>query len=278
MRVVAATESGVPERPNEDHLEVGASTVIVIDGATARTETGCIHGVAWYAAQLGSAVQDRQYAETTLTAALAQAIDDVTALHRDTCDLGHPGTPSAVIAILRRTEDAFQWLVLGDVTLVLDRSDKCEVVTEGHAHVASAEQAEADKYPIGDPHKAEAMLRMKKVELAQRNVPGGFWVASTDPRAANHALTGEVPVNELRRALLMSDGAARLTDKFGLLSHIEALELVSTQGPQELLRQVRAAEAQDPGGRTWPRNKKSDDATIVFCDFTGSGFRPPDPS
>jgi len=164
------------------------------------------------------------------------------------------------------------------VTLVLDRSDKCEVVTEGHAHVASAEQAEADKYPIGDPHKAEAMLRMKKVELAQRNVPGGFWVASTDPRAANHALTGEVPVNELRRALLMSDGAARLTDKFGLLSHIEALELVSTQGPQELLRQVRAAEAQDPDGRTWPRNKKSDDATIVFCDFTGSGFRPPDPS
>jgi hypothetical protein len=212
-------------------------------------------------------VQDRQYAEDALTTALARAIEDVASLHRHTCDLKHPGTPSAAIAILRKAGEVFQWLVLGDVTLVLDQGDTVRVVTDDHGHVAAAEQAEADKFPIGDPRKAEAMIRMKRVELAHRNVPGGFWVASTDPTVAEHALTGEVPASDLQRALLMSDGAARLADTFKMLTHADVLKLVATQGPQEVIRRVREAESQDPEGRRWPRNKRSDDATALLCDF-----------
>jgi len=267
MRVQAATESSVPSRPNEDHIEIGSDIAIVIDGATSRTETGCIHGVSWYAAQLGSAVQNRQYAESTLTATLARAIEDVAALHSHTCDLAHPGTPSAAITILRRAHDRFQWLVLGDVTLILETDEKLDVVSDDHSHVAAEEQAEADQYPIGDPRKVEAMRRMKLVELSQRNVPGGFWVASTDPSVVEHTLTGEVPSASLKRALLLSDGAARLVDMFEMATHLELLDLTSSKGPQEVLRQVRAAEAEDPDGRRWPRNKHSDDATAVLCDF-----------
>jgi hypothetical protein len=42
------------------------------------------------------------------------------------------------------------------------------------------------------------------------------------------------------------------------------LALLEESGPDELLRQVRAAEAVDPEGRQWPRTKRSDDATAVF--------------
>jgi hypothetical protein len=35
-------------------------------------------------------------------------------------------------------------------------------------------------------------------------------------------------------------------------------------GSEELLRQVRAAEAVDPEGRQWPRTKRSDDATAIY--------------
>ena len=37
---------------------------------------------------------------------------DVAALHADTCDLGHPGSPSATVAILREQPDAVDCLVL----------------------------------------------------------------------------------------------------------------------------------------------------------------------
>jgi hypothetical protein len=44
----------------------------------------------------------------------------------------------------------------------------------------------------------------------------------------------------------------------------ELLALLDETGPDELLRQVRAAEAVDLQGRQWPRTKRSDDATAVY--------------
>ena len=97
-----------------------------------------------------------------------------------------------------------------------------------------------------------------------RNRPGGYWVAAADPQAASQALTGSLPSKTLRRAVLLSDGASRLVDPFGLATWEELLALLDENGPEELLRQVRAAEAVDPEGRQWPRTKRSDDATVVY--------------
>jgi hypothetical protein len=45
---------------------------------------------------------------------------------------------------------------------------------------------------------------------------------------------------------LLSDGASRLVDLFELATWEELLALLDENGPDELLRQVRAAEATDP--------------------------------
>jgi hypothetical protein len=46
--------------------------------------------------------------------------------------------------------------------------------------------------------------------------------------------------------------------------------LLEESGPDELVRQVRAAEAVDPEGRQWPRTKRSDDATAVYLTLDGA--------
>ncbi|WP_344452242.1 hypothetical protein [Actinocorallia aurantiaca] len=51
---------------------------------------------------------------------------------------------------------------------------------------------------------------------AYRNHPGGFWVASTKPAAAREVLTGTVPLEEVASVSVMTDGATRLVDLFGL--------------------------------------------------------------
>ncbi len=66
-------------------------------------------------------------------------------------------------------------------------------------------------------------------------------------------MTGTLPDKSLHRAVLLSDGASRLVDPFELATWEELLELLDESGPDELLRQVRAAEAIDPEGRQWPR-------------------------
>jgi hypothetical protein len=96
-------------------------------------------------------------------------------------------------------------------------------------------------------------------------------VAAADPRAASQAVTGTLPATSLRRAVLLSDGASRLVDLFELATWEELLALLDETGPEELLRQVRAAEVVDPEGRQWPRTKRSDDATAVYLVLSPDG-------
>ncbi|WP_129782899.1 hypothetical protein [Promicromonospora panici] len=264
MQVAIAAQPGSPDGASEDSTATGPDILVLLDGATARTGTGCIHGVSWFAAHLAEGIKD--HAALGPAGALAAAISQTADLHRGTCDLTHPGTPSAAVAIVQVSEGTLRYLVLGDVTVVIDTANGLRVVSDQRvSQTALAERAAADAMHASDPAKAAALVRMKHAELAARNVPGGFWVATTDPAAAEHALTGEIPLSEVRQVATLSDGAARAVDPFGLYDWPGALDVLRESGPGELIRQVRAAEASDPEATRWPRNKLSDDATAAYC-------------
>ncbi|MCZ9338495.1 integrase, partial [Streptomyces sp. TRM76130] len=89
------------------------------------------------------------------------------------------------------------------------------------------------------------------------------WIAGPDPRAAEHALTGTVPVDSMASVTLLSDGATRLVDKFGLADWRDVLTALGSSGPDGLIRRVREVEDGDPDGRRWPRGKARDDATVL---------------
>ncbi|MEU8269387.1 hypothetical protein AB0B89_19795 [Sphaerisporangium sp. NPDC049002] len=87
------------------------------------------------------------------------------------------------------------------------------------------------------------------------NRDGGFWVAAPDPLAAEQALTGTLPADQIRAAALLSDGASRFVDRFGLATWRQVLDILAQDGPAELIRQVRQAERSDLHGKRWPRGK-----------------------
>ncbi len=266
MRVSAFSDPADDNGANEDYVSAAPGLVVVLDGATVRTETGCSHGAAWYANHLGSALStlasDRR---VSLSTALRTAIQHVANQHGE-CDLNHPGTPSAAVAVLRINGDTLEYLLLGDITIVIDSTDGLHVVVDDRVDAtARGEREGADRYPIGSPEKQSALLRMKHAELAVRNQPGGYWVAAADPNVVTQALTGQVVLSELKRAAVLTDGAARIVAMFNLLDWPELLDLLSKTGPDEVVRRIRAVEAADPDGHRWPRNKRSDDATIVYA-------------
>jgi hypothetical protein len=265
-----ATQAGESGAVNEDYAAIGDDTVVVLDGLTARTETGCIHGVRWYVEQLANAIIHR--ASLGPREALATAIEDTADQHRSTCDLTHPGTPAAAVAIAQFSTTELRYLVLCDTTLTLDTTAGITIVTDPRmGHTAPAERAAANASPVGSPEKAQALTRMKHVELAARNTPEGYWVASSDPTVAKHAITSTVRLTDLHRTAILTDGATRLVEPFGVLSWAALLDLLSTDGPDELLRRTRAIEEYDPTGIRWPRNKKSDDATVVYLEAGYAG-------
>ena len=255
MRVSYATEP-TPGRRNEDHVVAGPGWAVVLDGATPRpgVDGGCSHGPGWLVRRLGGALAARLAAEDErpLPDLLAEAIASVADLHADRCDLSNGDSPSATVAMLRwdgTAERAAEWLVLADSPVLLDRAD-------GTAQGGAVEVVRDDRIDHLPAYTHEAVRRA-------RNSPGGFWVASTRPEAAYEALHGRA--RGVRRAALLSDGAARLVERFGLLDWPGLLDLLDRDGPQELIRRTRAAERERRvEGR---RGKLFDDATAVFVDL-----------
>jgi hypothetical protein len=57
LRVTMATEPGTAGWPNEDFAAAAPGAAVLLDGATQLpgADSGCAHGVAWFARSLGAA-------------------------------------------------------------------------------------------------------------------------------------------------------------------------------------------------------------------------------
>ncbi|WP_084964577.1 protein phosphatase 2C domain-containing protein [Thermoactinospora rubra] len=269
MRVTFATQAA-PGRPNEDFVAATPDAVVLLDGSGTPpgSESGCSHGVAWYARTLGSTLLAAMTQSAgPLPELLAEGIKTVASLHDGTCDLTHPGSPSATVIMLRRTADALDWLVLADSVLILDMAGTAEptvIVDDREALVGRQYRAAMDALASGSPEHVAAHRDYVEILRAYRNRDGGFWVAATDPLAAEQALTGNLPLDQVKAAALLSDGASRPVDRFALMSWRDLLDVLAGQGPEELIHQVRQAENSDPHGSRWPRGKAFDDATAAY--------------
>jgi hypothetical protein len=266
MRISALSDPANGNGTNEDWVSTSSGLIVVLDGATVRTQTGCSHGVTWYVAQLGTAVTTyASQPHVPLATALRLAIQHVVNLHPE-CDLSHPATPSTAVAVIRTDGSSLQYLILGDITLVLDTTQGVEAISDHRVDgTAVRERKAADRHAIGSPEKQAALLAMKHAELAARNTPGGYWVAASDSNVVVHALTGETTLSGLHRMAVLSDGAARIVNLFELLDWPRLLDTLDSSGVDEVVARIRALEAADPDGARWPRNKGSDDATLVYA-------------
>jgi hypothetical protein len=260
MRISMACEPGSNQVENEDWAGVTPDTIVVLDGVTVRRdmETGCAHGTPWYVRQLGSRLLAAltQEPRCQLPTALAEAIRAVAALHNDTCDLDSIGSPSAAVAILRAADGLAEYLVLADVTIALTSMDGTKIITDDRVATTVADLTAGT---------AGLSARITEARTANRNRPGGYWVAAANPVAAANGITGSIPFKALLRAAVMTDGASRIADLFSYATWPDLMK--NHHSAREVIRAVRLIEASDPDCVSWPRFKRSDDATAVFCDF-----------
>ncbi|MEU8760903.1 protein phosphatase 2C domain-containing protein [Streptomyces sp. NPDC048659] len=264
---VSASSSACPGRANEDFAAWGDCVAVVVDGAGMpdTLQAPCIHGVSWFARTLGTALCSAAGGDGTLRDALAGAIEHTARAHRDTCALGDPLSPSATLAALRLREDVVEWLVLGDCTLVVEHGGVVDAVSDARlAEVGRSERAAMKRAVPGSPERRHLHARLVQVERASRNRPGGYWVAASEPQAAEAAVCGSFPVRDVARAALMTDGAARAVTAFALADWAGCLDLLEQEGPEALVRRVRDAELSDIALTRWPRSKPHDDATVIY--------------
>ncbi|GGS92464.1 protein phosphatase 2C domain-containing protein [Streptomyces chromofuscus] len=268
MRFTLGTSPSTPDSENEDFAAAAPDAAVLLDGAgVGGAETGCVHGVAWFSGTLGALLLRTLVARPawSLAECLADSIRITRSLHEDVCDLEYRASPTSTVVAVRARDGVLEHLVLGDSSLLLAKRDgSSSVITDRRLNEVGARlRGPVDELPTGSPEHAAALSEYQDALTSLRNRPGGFWIAGPDPLAAEHALTGTVPLDSLASVALLSDGATRLVDRFGLASWDETLALLDSAGPDELIRQTRKAEDGDPDGRRWPRGKAHDDATAL---------------
>lgn len=232
-------------------------------------ESGCRHGTSWYVRRLGvhllSRLTDR--ADRSIAECLADAIAETAALHGGRCDLAHPNTPAAMVVAARRHGSSLEYLVLGDSLLVLQYKDGPPKVIGDNQRFPDGEELRRQVWSTvpGSTERAALHLRYALAVRAARNTGHGPWIAAASPKAAGHAETGFVPLDRLHAVAALSDGASRYTERFGLGSWADALQLLGECGPGELIAQVRAVERSDASCERWPRGKAHDDAFALYA-------------
>ncbi|MGW1322680.1 integrase [Streptomyces antibioticus] len=268
MNVALASLPSKPGQANEDFAAAAAGAAVLLDGVgVAGADTGCTHGIAWFSSTLGGLLLSTitAHPDRPLAECLADSIRVVRSLHEDSCDLTYRASPTSTVVAVRADAGALEYLVLGDSTLLLaDQDGKTTAITDQRLdEVGKRLRGPVDELATGSSEHAAALAAYRDSLTGLRNRPGGFWIAGPDPQAAEHALTGSFPLDALASVTLLSDGATRLVDSFGLATWEMTSTVLCSSGPGELIRQVREAEAGDPEGRRWPRGKAQDDATVL---------------
>lgn len=251
MEITYTTRAASEAAPNDDYVIASESFVIVLDGATAPAgvDSGCVHNVPWLVAHLGSHLAHLLATEpqTKLREILRAGIERTMASHTDTCDLTNRDSPSSTAAMLRLRSGQIEYAVLGDSGVAIEYADGSVVPTIDNR---------TDFLPS---YTREAVSQL-------RNTDEGFWVASIKPEAADRALCGSAPAEDVRRVALLTDGVSRLTEHYGWTWR-QFMTRLAEDGPAAVIADVRHEDAQVPKGTyrgKWPH----DDCTAVLVDLS----------
>ncbi len=262
MRVQSAK---LPTHSGDDRLFVTSRGVIVLDGATSHGPDELAAGD--YVDHLGQALVDRMDGERTLpdvlAAALRRTIDELGLIENS------PYSPSSTVAMTQVNKaNDIDLLVLGDSTIVAGNTmGTIEALCDERLDSLALPQRERYRARLqegsgfDDNHRA-ILGELQQAQRALRNRPNGYWIASTDPSAARHAISVTRPSDKLDWLILATDGAA---DTLAALKvpWCDIAEMDGTALTELLDRCNRWEQTTDPNGLMVPRSKRHDDKTIA---------------
>ncbi len=265
---------GDPAKPNEDSFGHDADAAVVLDGATPLGD-GLMPGpsdAAWIA-QFGARrllahLRDGQGARKALRGALADAQKSFEALRRMPPQEVWQ-TPCASMMLAVPGEEGVEFLWYGDCAALIKQGDAAVTVVgesfdkrAAEAQRAKAIAKEKNLPPASGLSRPEFIGALRAAR--NRINSGNNWLFSPDAKAAAHVSRRAVKLAPGALVLLSTDGFLALASDYGLYSADSLMAAAQSKGLAALGEELRATEAGDPGGDTFARFKKSDDATALL--------------
>ena len=266
------TLPGLAEKPNEDSWGFTPAAACVFDGATGLGES-LLPGpsdACWIAnfaarrfcahAQSGVGAIGDWLRETA-----SEAESSFRGLRRRPPRENYE-IPYASGVMMALSGDAAEILWFGDCAVLLNDETGAFVLAGDTIAKRDGERARVERirranstHPAGPIVRDEFLPSLR----ASRNFvnTGDDWLFAPDAQCASHARSTQIRVAPGARVLLASDGLLALATDYRRFTLEELYSAAFTEGLESLGKELRAIEAGDPSGVSFPRFKTSDDAT-----------------
>lgn len=263
---------------NEDRVGARGGLAWVIDGATdVGTEplTGAASDASWFADEIHRALDGTAQGvgidPGVDLAHLPAVLADVAAASFAKVKRREPEDrfeyPSASGVVVRATGGHFEYVSVGDCTLILAQNNGvtrlgADLRDAGDQRLAAAVASfqQTQSAPTAEAARQHVWPRIK-AQRNKLNTPGGYGVLSIVPPPPAFVRTGNVELQAGATLLLASDGLMRLVDVYRVMTVEALVEAACGNGLAALGEKLRRIEAEDNRNVTYPRAKTSDDAT-----------------
>lgn len=258
--------------------ELDVSAAWVFDGVTGinrRNHLGTGSDAQWLVGRAHARLAQLVMHDLALTAILAELVEGLIAdWNGAIAGLDLPpdyDPPAACLVLVKRYRDGWQSLRLGDSCLLARGADG------GTRIFAASPNNVFDHWLTREARKRrdEGVLDIKallaefapqlRAGRAKRNRPDGYSILECSRDAL--AMPEVTELGWPAEMLLCTDGYYRAVDHYGLCDEAGLLT-ASRQGVEQVLADLRSAEAGDPDCLRYPRFKPADDATAVMLSAT----------
>jgi len=281
--VASVTDPGHSDRENEDRLGWNDTAAFVVDGATglgAPVVASPRSDAAWLAEHAATFLQ----AGLTTGRATAEVVQELNAAAamrfaeaRADGNVERYRYPTASFQVIRTTERGLELAGLGDCVLFF-RDEQGRAIRWSPLEVKrTREQYFARKALVqnggfdqdGVAYQERHVLSDLRSRRARHNVEGGnVWTLGLEPMAARHLVSTELALSTRASAVLCTDGFGDLVDNYARYTIEGLIEAAETRGLESLVDELRFVERElDPDGSTYPRYKRSDDASAIFLEL-----------
>ncbi len=245
-----------------DKIFVTPHAVILLDGASAFVPVPVPASA--YADYLGRFLADALTSDPAadLQEILAEGIK-ATAAHYD---LKAGESPSSTVTIARERDEHLDLLLLGDNTVILPGG---EILTDDRIDRLDLEPRRKYRERLAaghgyDDEHGRLLGELQTQQALYRNRPGGYWIAETDPDAAQHAVTVKLSLAERSWIILATDGAYNTIAGIGLDDWDRHVRSTSEQ-LRVVLEHCHRWECEiDDDGYRLPRAKRHDDKSLAI--------------
>jgi hypothetical protein len=161
---------------------------------------------------------------------------------------------------------------LGDCVSIIENEDEISVYGNELTGFTNDEIASllrnVKKQNSDNPDVGKALISQAIVEERKyMNKDHGYWIFSTDVRAADKLFRKKLSLDHPATILLATDGFYRIVDLFTQYTPRQIIQIGKEQGINYLLRELRNIEEQDCYCEKYLRFKKSDDATALLFEL-----------